>query len=201
MANSEASRGRGRLSGIDLLPRDADHIVATAAQALLDKDRTQLDIYEEFFNQLNALKRDSRGELDFKIPSFSSFNRYSLRQAAMTRRLSETREIAGAIATKFNAQASDELTLIASEAIKTLVYELLMDSGRSGVEPKGAMQLAGALYRATQAQEISSRRRSKVEKDFRAEAVKAVDQVAKLKGMSAETAEEIKSKILGVKAK
>lgn len=192
--------GRGRLSAIDLLPREADPIVAAAAQALLDKGRTQLDIYEEFFNALNTLKREHRGELEFTIPSFSSFNRYSLRQSAMTRRLSETREIAGAIATKFNAQASDELTLIASEAIKTLVYELLMDSGRSGVEPKGALQLAGALYRATQAQEVSSRRRAKVEKDFKAEAVKAIDTVAKVKGMTAETAEAIKAQILGVKA-
>jgi hypothetical protein len=197
---SSARQGRGRLSGIDLLPREADAIVAAAAEALQDRDRTQLDIYEEFFNALNALKREHRGELDFKIPSFQAFNRYSVRLAAMTRRLEETREIAGAIAGRFNAQASDELTLIASEAIKTLVYELLMDSGRSGMDPKGAMQLSAALKNAAQAQGVSTARRAKVEKDFASQVDKAVDTVAKAKGMSEETAEAIKAQILGVKA-
>jgi hypothetical protein len=170
-----ARKGRGQLSGIEQLPREADHIVAAAAQALQDRERTQLDIYEEFFNALNALKRENRGELEFNIPSFSAFNRYSLRLAAMTRRLEETREIAGVIASRFNAQASDELTLIASEAIKTLVYETLMDTGRSGVDPKGAQQLASALYRATQAQGVSTARRQKVEKDFKAKVDAAID--------------------------
>lgn len=194
-----AHRGRGRLSGIEQLPREADQIVADAATALQDRERTQLDIYEEFFNALNALKREHRGELEFAIPSFSAFNRYSLRLSAMTRRLEETREIAGAIASRFDAQASDELTLIASEAIKTLVYELLMDTGRSGVDPKGASQLASALYRATQAQGVSTNRRLKVEKEFAEKVTETVDKVAKVAGLSADRAAEIRKQVLGLR--
>ncbi|WP_054310016.1 DUF3486 family protein [Mesorhizobium sp. 1M-11] len=194
------ARGRGRLSGIEQLPPEADHIVAQAAQALQDRERTQLDIYEEFFNALNALKREHRGELEFTVPSFSAFNRYSIRLSAMTRRLEETREIAGAIAGRFNAQASDELTLIASEAIKTLVYELLMDSGRSGVDPKGAQQLASALYRATQAQGVSTSRRLKVEREFANKVTETVDKVAKVAGLSADRASEIRKQVLGLRS-
>jgi Protein of unknown function (DUF3486) len=194
------AKGRGQLSAIEKLPEEADQIVAAAAQALQDRERTQLDIYEEFFNALNTLKREHRGELEFAIPSFSAFNRYSLRLSAMTRRLEETREIASAIASRFNAQASDELTLIASEAIKTLVYETLMDSGRSGVDPKGAQQLASALYRATQAQGVSTARRQKVEKEFADKVEETVETVAKVAGLSNERAAEIRKQVLGLRS-
>ncbi|MFH1796279.1 MAG: DUF3486 family protein [Pseudomonadota bacterium] len=168
-------------------------------QALRDRDRTQLDIYEEFFNALNALKRDHRGELEFAIPSFSAFNRYSIKLATLTRRLEETREIAAAISKRFDAEASDDMTLIAAEAIKTLVFELLTNAGEAGIDPKGAVNLAGALYRANQAQGVSSARRTKVEKEFKEGVETAVDTVVREKGMTAETAEAIKAKILGVR--
>jgi len=199
MGKRPARHGRGRLSGIEQLPPECDEIVAWAAQALQDRERTQLDIYEEFFNRLNALKREHRGELEFAIPSFSAFNRYSIRLATMTARLNEAREIAAAISQRFDAEASDDLVLIASEAIKTLVYELVTDTGRSGLDPKGAMQLAAALKSAMQAQSVSTARRQKVEAEFAKDVEKAVDTVARQKGMTAETAEAIKAQILGVR--
>lgn len=194
------AKGRGRKSGIQLLPEQCTPIVVWAAQELMKDDRTQLDIYQEFYSKLEALKRDHRGELEFVIPSFTAFNRHSLKLATMTRRMTDTREIAAAISEKFDAQASDDLTLIAAEAIKTLVFELLTDSGESGIDPKGAQQLAGALFRASQAQNVSTARRLKVEKEFTKEVETAVEKVAKVKGLTAETAEAIKEQILGVRA-
>lgn len=193
------AKGRGRLSGIEQLPPEADQIIAAAATALQDRERTQLDIYEEFFNALNALKREHRGELEFAIPSFSAFNRYSLRLAALTRRLEETREIAAAVSKRFDAEASDDLTLIAAEAIKTLVFEVLTNKG-AGIDPKGAQQLAGALYRATQAQGVSTTRRQKVEREFAEKVSDTVDQVAKVAGLSAERASEIRKQVLGLRS-
>ncbi|MCY1705228.1 DUF3486 family protein [Pannonibacter sp. SL95] len=191
--------GRGRLSGIELLPDECTPAVAWAAEALQDRDRTQIDIYQEFVGKLEAVAREHRGELEFSIPSFSAFNRYSIRLATMTRRLDETREIASAIAGKFDAQASDNLTLIAAEAIKTLVFELLTNSGEAGLDPKGAMSLANALHKAAQAQTVSSDRRRKVEEEFAKQAESAIEKVAKVRGLTAETAEAIKAQILGVK--
>jgi hypothetical protein len=190
--------GRGRLNGIELLPEACFPVVAWANDALQDRDRTQIDIYQEFVARLQAIDREYRGELEIKIPSFTAFNRHSIKLAAMTRRLDETREIATAIAGKFDAAASDDLTLIAAEAIKTLIFEILTSRGESGIVPKDAMSLANALRSATQAQGLSFARRQKVEADFAEKAKVAVASAAKVKGLSAETADAILTQILGV---
>jgi hypothetical protein len=189
--------GRGRLNHIELLPEECGPIVAWACDALQDRDATQTEIYSEFVARLQALDKEYRGELDIKVPSFSAFNRYSIKLANMTRRLDETREIATAIAGKFDPQASDNLTLIAAEAIKSLVFEMMTNP--KGIDPKGAMALAQALRSATQAQTVSSDRRKKIEAEFKAQAEEAVEKVAKAKGLTTETTQEILSQILGVK--
>lgn len=191
-------RGRGRLSSIELLPPECDGIIAWAAQELTSRERTQIDIYKEFVQQCEDLMSEHRGEIEFEIPSFSSFNRYSMRLANTTRRLEETREIAATMAERFDPQGSDDLTRIAAEAIKTLVFELLTYSGEAGMAPKDAMQLANALKAATQAQNVSTERRQKVEKEFAEQVEDAVEAVAKVKGLTKETSEAIKAEILGV---
>lgn len=191
-------RGRGRLTGLELLPDACGPIVAWAAEQLKYRERTQTDIYQEFYAKLEALQREYRGELEFAIPSFSAFNRYSIKLAALTQRLEETREIAGSIASRFDAQASDDLTLIAAEAIKTLVFELITSTGEAGMDAKGAMQLATALRSAAQAQGVSTARRQKVEKEFGEKVTEAVQTVAKAKGLTADAADEILNQILGV---
>lgn len=191
-------QGRGRLSAIDLLPVEAEGIVAWAAQELANRDRTQLDIYQEFVSQCDALMAEHRGELDFAIPSFSAFNRYALRLASLARRLEQSREMAATLAARFDAQGTDDLTRIASQAIMALVLELVTTKGEAGWAPLEAMQLASAMKAAAQAQGISTERRQKVEKEFAAQVDAAVTTVAKSKGLTVETAEAIKSQILGV---
>lgn len=195
-----ARKGRGLLSAIERLPEVCTPVIAWAAGALQDRERTQTEIYAEFFAKLQQIQLEHRGELEFAIPSFSAFNRYSIKLALMTRRIEQTREIAATISDRFDAEASDDLTLIAAEAIKTLVFELLTDAGESGIDPKGAMSLANALHKATQAQGVSTARRIKVEAAFKGKVDEAVDKVAKAKGMTAETVDAIKAQILGVKA-
>lgn len=190
--------GRGRLSGIELLPEECAPIVAWAAEELQKRERTQTEIYDEFYEKMNALHQEYRGELDFTIPSFSAFNRYSIRLATLTQRLNQTREIASTLASKFDAAASDDLTLIASEAIKTLVFELVTAGGEAGFKPSAAKSLADALYSATRAQGVSTNRRQKVEEEFAAKAKEAVKTVAKARGISAESADQILDQILGV---
>ncbi len=171
--------GRGRPTNIEMLPEACAPVVAWAAEELQNRDRTQTDIYSEFVAKLEAVQREHRGELEFPIPSFSAFNRYSIKLATMTQRLNETREIASTIAGKFDAQASDDLTLIAAEAIKTLIFELLTSKGEAGIDPKGAMSLANALRAAAQAQGVSTARRQKVEKELGEKVGQAVDAVEK----------------------
>ncbi|PVE56312.1 hypothetical protein DC415_13630 [Agrobacterium tumefaciens] len=190
--------GRGRLSGIELLPEACADAVAWAAEELQKRERTQTEIYSDFVSKLQAVHREHRGELEFAIPSFTAFNRYSIRLATLTQRLNQTREIAMTLASKFDASASDDLTLIASEAIKTLVFELVTAGGEAGFDPKGAKALADALYSASRAQGVSTARRQKVEADLAERAKQAVSAVVKSKGITDEGAREILDRFLGV---
>lgn len=191
--------GRGRLSSFELLPTEAEGIVAWAAMELADREKTQTDIYAEFVAKCEALMAEHRGELEFDIPAFSSFNRYSIRQARLSKRLTETREIVAVLAQKHDAKASDDLTIIAGEMIKSVVLHMLGD-GADGVAPKELKALADAFRAAQAAQNMSSDRRAKEDAKLAARVTEAVDTVAKAAGMTKETAEKIKSEILGVQA-
>jgi hypothetical protein len=189
--------GRGRLSSFDLLPPEAENIVAWAASELADREKTQTAIYAEFVGKCEALMAEHRGELEFDIPAFSSFNRYSLRQARLSRRLDETRSIVSVLAQKHDAKASDDLTIITGEMIKSVVLHMLGD-GAEGIEPKDLKNLADAHRAAQAAQNMSSDRKAKEDAKMKERLGEAVDTVAKAKGLTGETAEAIKAQILGV---
>ena len=191
--------GRGRLSSFDLLPTEAEGIVAWAASELADREKTQTDIYAEFVAKCEALMAEHRGELEFAIPAFSSFNRFSIRQARMSARLTETREIVAVLAQKHDAKASDDLTIIAGEMIKSVVLHMLGD-GADGVAPKELKALADAFRAAQMAQNLSSDRRAKEDAKLAARVTEAVDTIAKAAGMTKETTEAIKAQILGVQS-
>jgi hypothetical protein len=195
---AERLKGRGPLNALEQLPRECDPIVAWANEQLRDRKLTQQDIYEEFFSRLQALQREHHGELEFAIPSLSAFNRYSIKLAALSRRLDETRDIANQLAKSFDAQSSDNLTILAAEAIKTLVFELATAGGEAGFEPKEAKAMADALRSATQAQQVSSGLKDRRDDKFKKQAAAAVDKVAKAKGLTTDTAEKIKAMILGI---
>lgn len=189
--------GRGRLSSFDLLPKEADHIVAWAASELADREKTQTDIYAEFVTRCEALMKEHRGDLEFRIPAFSSFNRFSLRQARLSRRLDQTREIVAVLSEKHDAKASDDLTIIAGEMIKSVVLHMLGDSS-DGVAPKELKALADGLRAAQVAQNMSADRRARIEGDLKARMAEAVETVARAKGLTGDTTEAIKKQILGV---
>lgn len=202
------SKGRGRLSAIDLLPDECEPIIAWATQELADRKRTETDIYGEFRTKLIALQGEIG--LDFDLPSSSAFNRFSMRLALMTRRLEQTREIAATLSQRLDATGSDDLTLIAAEAIKTLIFEVLQAKGEAGLDPKGAMELANALRAASAAQVTSSNRRMKleaeekakrVEAEMRDNAERALDTLASDPGISKEAIARARREFLGVRPK
>ena len=193
-----AKRGRGRLSNIQLLPEPCAPTVAWASAELNKNDRTQTDIYKEFVARLETIHAEFRGELDFDIPSFQAFNRHSVKLAEATARMNDVRQIVSSLAENYDPEDSDQLTIIASEAIKSLVMELYMARRGSSIDPKGAMALANALRSAVQAQSVSTSRRQKVEAEFAEKAKKAVQTVAKTRGLSDEAVGELLDKFLGV---
>lgn len=199
MAPSQG-QGRGRLSSIDLLPREVDDIVAWAADELSNRDRTQADIYDEFVARLEDRKAEFGGDLDFEIPGLRSFNRHAMRLAKLGRMLDQTREIVTVLASKFDPKKSDEMTVVAAETIKALVLHMIQASaGELDIKAsKNLMELASAFRSAAQAQSVSSDRRRKAEAEFEEKVKEAVSTVAKVKGLSAETVEAIQAQVLGV---
>lgn len=194
-----AARGRGRLTAIDMLPEACSETIAWAAAELSARKRTQLDIYAEFVSRLETVERENRGEVEFKIPSFSAFNRHSLRLAAMTRRLEETRQITEGLVERFDATTSDNITIMAAEAIKTLVYELLDGAGEAGFAPKDAVSLAKALHAAVTAQNVSSERRARIEREFKGKVDAAIEKAGKAAGQDgAEVLKKIREDIYGI---
>lgn len=194
------SKGRGRKSNIELLPKECSHIVVWAAGELQNADRTQLDIYQEFVAKLEQIQREHRGELEFTIPSFSAFNRHSIKLDAITRDINETREMAAAIAGTFDAAESDDLTLIAAEAIKSLVFQLVTTK-KDKIDPKAVQSLANGLHKATQAQGVSTARRQKIEAEFKAKAEKVIDTIAREPGISKEAIARARRDFLGIRPK
>jgi hypothetical protein len=187
-------KGRGRLSSIDLLPREVDDIVVWAAGELGNRDRTQLDIYQEFVSRLEARMAEFRGELEFEIPGLRSFNRHAVRLARMGR------EIAAVLAEKFDPKTSDDMTVTTAETIKALVLHML-NAAHGEIDlaqAKDVKMLASAFRDAAAAQSVSSDRRRKAEAEFEDKVKNAVTTVARAKGLSAETVAAIQSEILGV---
>jgi hypothetical protein len=190
-------KGRGRLSALDILPDECDAVVAWAAQELTGRDRTQTEIYAEFREKLIAVQGETGAGFD--IPSFSSFNRYSVKLAAMARRIEETRNIATALSDRLDAAASDDLTVIAAEAIKTLIFEILQSAGDGGLSTKGAQELANALRAAAAAQSVSTARRQKVEAEFAEKVDEVVEKVGSEAGLSGEAVARLRREFLGVR--
>jgi Skp family chaperone for outer membrane proteins len=191
-----APHTRPRPSSIDLLPEECEEIVAWAAQELARSGRSQTEIYAEFQQRLKTLQMEM-GSI-FPIPAFSSFNRHALKLSNLTARLKRSRMMADAIVDRSDGEDADNVTKAATLTLKTLILEMLESAGEAGFSPKEAMSMAGAMRALQVAENLSTARRQKIEKEFSEKVTDAVDAVAKAKGLSSETVADIRAQILGV---
>ena len=188
-AHRERRAGRGRLSSLELLPPEAQDDVAWARVELAKRDRTQAEILVEFNGRLV-----DRG---IEPVSKSAFNRASVKLAAMANRLAESRAVFAGLAPQFTAETVDEQTVVLGEMIKLLIFDLVQNDGDT-LSPKGAMELANAHLAVIRSQAVSAERRRKLEADFVEKAGKAVDQVAKAKGLSDDMRRDLRAELFGV---
>jgi uncharacterized protein DUF3486 len=192
---------RGRISAIDQLPEWADEARAWAFEALKDRKLTQIEILDGFNDRLRAASLAQDASAEPPLISRSAFNRTAITIATHGRRLTETREIAAVLAPKLDQAGDNSVTLMVAETIKTLIFEMLSNSGQltaDGDTAEMLMMTARALTAAEQAKKISSETRKKIEAELHDKASKAVDAVAKSAGLSAETVNTIRSRILGI---
>ncbi|HEY8136250.1 MAG TPA: phage protein Gp27 family protein [Methylocystis sp.] len=186
--------GRGRLSSLDLVPEEGQEDIQWAMEQLNERKRTASDILFELNDRLTA-----KGLEQFTI-SKSAFNRRSLRVAAMNARYAERTAIVKAMAPSMTPEAIEEMDRVVGEILKMAVLEVLDQVG-GDLTPKGAMELARGYQSVIQGQAKSAEAREKREKQFAEKVAKGVDAVAKAKGLTTETADELKAKILGIEKK
>ncbi len=200
MAGSHKTR-RGRLSEIDRLPEWADEAKVWAFEQLKERKLSQLEILDGFNARLKAASMAEDAAAEPPVISRSAFNRTAIKIAILGRRLEETREIAAIIAPKLEDAGDNSLTLMVAETLKALIAEMLTNAGEltaDGATAEMLMQTSRALKHAEEAKRISADGRRKIEVELQAHAAKAVDQVAKQKGLTADTVTAIKAKILGI---
>ena len=190
-------KGRGRLSSIELLPEDAEPIIAWAAQQLKTRSLPQIDILAEFNTRLSVLADDLGIAIQPISPS--AFNRYSVRLARMIQRIEQTREIASVLTDRLEPGQTDDLTIAITESIKTLIFQILENADEASLPMKAAKEAAEALRAAVAAEKMSSERRRKVEQEIEAKATAAIDKVAKTKGLNADTVAQLRREFLGLR--
>lgn len=179
--------GRGRLSSIDMLPEEAEPDVAWAVEELRRHDRLQKDVLEEF----NARIADK----GITPISKSAFNRFSMRKAQAFRRMDELRRISKDLTETLGPDGADDVTIMIGETIKTLIFEIME---RGSISTKGAMELSRALKDTVFAMNLSTEHRRRIEVDYKKRVSKAIDQVAKVNGLTEVTVGAVKSEILGL---
>jgi hypothetical protein len=142
-------------------------------------------------------------ELGFKI-SRSSLHRYSQDFEDMAADIRLTREMSKAVGRELEDLADGDATPMLVESLHALLVKSrkqLVDSG--DITPKAVADLARAVKDLSSAlgqrAAMEMRIRSEAEKRTKAEAAKAVETVAKERGLSAETVAAFKAGILGVK--
>lgn len=157
-----ARDGRGPLSSIELLPAEADADVQWAVRELLERKRTQADILFELNDRLAVV---GCGPI-----SASAFNRYSTRRHAMTRRLTEVREISAAVVESIGPEKADDVTVMLVQLIKQAALEILE---KGDVDPKSLMEVSRALNSAIAAQQTSGKVKRRDKADIDADKEKA----------------------------
>ena len=132
--------------------------------------------------------------------SRSAFNRKSMWLAAYGRQMTQAREVAAVLAEKLGEAPEGDVGLLLNETIKTMVFDLMTEASLDdeAASIKMLREAALTLQRLESARRHSVQTRKQIVDEFSAKAATAVDTVAKVKGLTAETAEEIKSKILGI---
>jgi len=151
-------------------------------------------------------------ELDAEV-SRSALGRHVKNLAQVGERMRRSRAMAEALTAKFGDQPDNQVARLNFELMHGIVFETLTAAPGSDEEdeseetegqpltldPQQVKYLSGALKDLASAQSIDAARLMKIEEAALRKAVSRVDEVAKERGWSAETAAEVRAKIMGVK--
>lgn len=175
-------------SSIDRLPED---IRKKLQELLRDPRVTQL----EATRRINAvLEEDGHPERVSK----SAVNRYAVKMEDVGAKLRQSREIAQMWIGKLGAAPQGEVGKLLNEMVRTLAFEATMDmaEGAEPVKPKMLKDLSIAIERLERAATTNIKREEEIRKSALEQAARVAAKSVRAKGLSDESAEDIRNKIL-----
>lgn len=171
--------------------------IETLPQALFDEVNRCLVVEKMTIEQIVA----HLATLGAKL-SPSAVGRHKLKIDEVTKRLQESRIIAEAVGRELGDAPDDKMAALAVEMLQEHIMRLTMRS-EDGVmvqlSSKEARELSDAMYRLAAGRKLDAERIFKVRKEMADQSAKIVDEETKKEpGMSAETVDNIKRRILGL---
>ena len=169
---------------------------------------------EDIRSQLAAMLRSGsmsqKDILEAGLPpeeqiSRTGLNRYFKRMEEAGSRMAQAREVAEVWTAKLGQAPTSELGKMLQEFVRTMAFETsmkMMDAseGEDGkmIDPKSLGQLALVIQRVEAAAMTSHKVEKEIRAAFAAEAATAAEKIVTQAGVSAETAADIRKKILGI---
>lgn len=190
-----ARRGRGWLSGLDQMPDEAQEDIARALAQLARRERTQEAIREELNLRLLAL--------GIEPVSRSSFNRKAMQFALQARQIEETREVAGILAERMDAQPEGDIGLLLGELIKSLTYDVVSGSmlEEDGPSIELLRRCSDTVLKLERARRVNVETGLRLRAQFAKEAVEAVDEAGRKAGLTPENLQIIREQVYGIMQK
>lgn len=166
----------------------------------------------EILQEVNRLLSEGRFTLDellehlrgmgVETVSRSALGRQKQRIDKVAAKLRQSREITASLVQELGANSTEgEQGRLLVETLRGMIYDHLearIVEGELG-DPKSFMALARTLKDMAQANRLDQDFEAKVRERVQKETVRAVEDATREAGLSAETVEAIKSRILGVK--
>lgn len=166
----------------------------------------------ELFEEVNRLLSEGRATLDEILEHLRGMGVDSVSRSALGRqkqridkvaaKLRQSREITASLVQELGANSTEgEQGRLLVETLRGMIYDHLearIVEGELG-DPKSFMALARTLKDMAQANRLDQDFEAKIRERVQKETVRAVEDATREAGLSAETVEAIKSRILGVK--
>ena len=141
--------------------------------------------------------------------SYHAVNRYDQKFRGVTRRLRESREVASRMVAELGSSPGGEMGRLLTEMVRTVSFRITAviqetDLGEDAIPRllKQLKDLSLISQRVEAAGKMNEQREREVReltrREAKEEAAKVAERTARRKGLSAETAKQIKRKILGI---
>ena len=194
-AHKQNRKTKNTKSKIQQLPAD---IRSQLASMLRSGDMSQKAILAE----VNQLILEAGLPPEEQI-SRTGLNRYSKQVEAAGSRIAKAREMAEVLTSKLGDAPTSQIGNLMAENMKTMAWETsmaLMEATEDGemIDIKQFNQLALAYQRISQSSILNQKLEKEIRAAFAAEAATAAEKIVTQAGVSAETAADIRNKILGI---